>query len=200
MPEIETLYPIKKDNKKRNIIIISLVILLIVGIFVIFKNNKPSSNMNNGEQKDIGEPPENFSKENEEEIETNEIPPNYVNYICEKEGNYGALDSKISYKNKYRYEFFFDWDANTVTIGYYNVDFVFNSLTDYNNSSNLPIIFKNTFYEEKSNEENLTKTLMFYYKPDYGSETQNNLNSYLRALANDKFVCKLIEEESINID
>lgn len=194
--EIETLYPIKKNNKKRNIIIISIIVLLLVGSFIFLKNNNFNSKNDRQEQNEddrLVTPP----KEDEEEVETSEVSPNYVNYICEKEGSYGVLDNKISYKTKYRYEFFFDLNENKVTIGKYNVDYIFNKMNDYNNASTLPVTFNNTFYEENFDKENLTKTLIFYYILEYKNVLSNDLNSYLKELSNDKFICKLIEEEPI---
>lgn len=189
--EIETLYPINKNNKKRNIIIILIVIILLIGAFVVLKSGDLTNSdyvvkeeQNNTTSNEVNESNEEISKEQS----------SYTEFLCEKNGSYGSLDNKISYKNNYRYEFYFDWDKKTVTMGKYIIDYIFNNLTDYNNATNLPINFNDTFYEEKHNEENLTKTLVFYYILEYPNISQNDyLNSYLNQLRNEQFSCKSVE-------
>lgn len=197
MSEIETLYPIKKSNKKKYKIIALIIVILLIGVFLIIKINNLGKKDNaktksNKEQEQI----EKLNPEkNNEIIELDEIAPKKVEYLCEKESKYLILENNINYNNKHRYNFIYNIEKNEVVLASYNVDYIFNNLNDYNNVLELPIIFKDKFYEEKFDEEKLTKTLMFYYKLEYQNVSSNDLNSYLRALSNDKFICKIVQNE-----
>lgn len=204
MQQIETLYPEdnkqKRKNNNKEFIILFLVIIIIAIICTLglLKINSKKEEPPKVEEKD------NFSEEEKkktvDEIEEQLEKKNYVykKYSCEKDGGSNTLDNGINIKNKYRYEFSFNEGVDDiVSIGYYYVDYVFNNLNDYSNTTTLSIPFKDKFYEEQDNRDTLTKTQMFYYILEYPNIAYGDFAAYLKALENDKFVCTLMEKESI---
>lgn len=205
MQEIETLYPEdnkqKKKNNNKDFILLVIVILIITVICTVglLKMNGKKEEAPKVEEKD------NFSSKKEkktlDEIEEELQTKNYVyrKYSCEKSDDDDvALDNGIKVRNKHRYEFIFNEGVDdTPNLGYYYVDYIFNNLNDYRNTTALPIPFEDKTYEEQENINTLTKTQLFYYILEYPNIAYGDFAAYLKALENDKFVCTLVEKEEI---
>lgn len=204
MQQIETLYEEdKKQKKKKNnkeFLLLFMVILIITIICTIglIKINNKKEEPPNVEEKDVLPKDENQKTADEIEELLGNKNYTYKKYSCEKNGSSNVLDNKINIKNHYRYEFSFNEGIDdTVSLGYYYVDYIFYNLNDYNNTFSLPIYFENKFYEEQENKNSLTKTQMYYYILEYPNMNNGDFNTYLKNLENDGFVCTLVEKEQV---
>lgn len=204
MQQIETLYPEdnkqkrKKSNKEFILLFIAILIIDVVCTVGLLKINNRKEELPKVEEKDNSSIEEN--KKTVDEIEEQLEKKNYVikKYSCEKDGNSNTLNNGINIKNKYRYEFSFNEGVDdTVSLGYYYVDYIFNNTSDYSNTTTLPIPFEDKSYEIQENKDALTKTQMFYYILEYPGIANGDFASYIKALENDKFVCTLIEKKEV---
>lgn len=205
MEQIETLYPEdnrqkrrKKNNKEFIVLIITILIITVVCTIGLLKMNDKKEEVPKVEEK------ENSSLEEKEktadEIEELLQKKNYVykRYSCEKDGGSNILDNGINVRNKYRYEFSYNEGVDdVVSLGHYYVDYIFNNLNDYNNTSSLPIYFENKFFEEEENVSTLTKTKMYYHIVEYPEMSNGDFGGYLKYLEKDNFTCTLTHKEQV---
>lgn len=204
MQQIETLFEEdnkrkrKKNNKEFVLLVIVILIIAIICTIGLLKINNRKEETPKVEEKN------NFSSKEKpktvDEIEEQLEKKNYIHkkYSCEKDGDLSILDGGINIKNKYRYEFSFNEGVDdTISEGYYYVDYVFNNLNDYNNTTALPTFFEDKFYEEQENKNNLTKTQMYYYIVEYPNMANGDFSAYLKYLENEKFDCTLTHKEQI---
>ncbi len=204
MQQIEILY--EEDNKQKKnknnkkfllLIMVLLIITIICTIGLLKINNKKEEPPKVEEKEDLLKEEQ---KKTADEIEELLGKKNYIykEYSCEKNGSSDILDNKINIKKHYRYEFSFNEGVeDTVSLGYYYVDYIFSNLNDYNNTSSLPTNFENKFYEEQDNISTLTKTQMYYHILEYPNMNNGDFNTYLKYLENDGFVCTLVEKEQV---
>ena len=177
------------------LVILIITITCTVGLLKINSKNEETPKL---EEKD------NYSseekKKNVDEIEEQLEKRNYTfkKYSCKKDGGFDILNNNINITKQYRYEFSFNEGVDdTVSIGYYYVDYIFNNLSDYNNTVALPVIFENKFYENQENKNILTKTQMYYNIVEYPDMKNGDFPAYLKYLENNKFNCTLIEKEQV---
>lgn len=197
--QIETLYPVKKNNKMfilMIIVILLIVVICVIGIISIFDKKEEKPNDDNKVNTPIEEE-EQFFYEEESLQKENYV---YKKYSCLKDTDDITLDNGIKVKSKIRYEFNFnDGVSKTAPFGAYYVDYIFNNISEYNSTNQLPVVFSDDIpYSDEKDVSKLTKTRLYSYIIEYPDlDKDNYLNSYLEALEKDNFDCTLVEKEEV---